>query len=151
METNPYHRTIKGTQAWDSFWFFVLNQNLIWSWSIFQRKFNSFLSIFARILVFEHIRYLKLFEIFALLRQRHSVEILTDMNIQTHVRQCENDFVACRAYAEAIHRLMSISGNDFICDWVNAETILILSLTESMKKFPRNNFAGLCIQPASLS
>jgi hypothetical protein len=36
--------------------FFPLNQHLICPWSIFDKNFDSFLSIFARILIFEHFR-----------------------------------------------------------------------------------------------
>ncbi len=47
---------IKGTQAWDNFDFFYLNQILICPSSIFEQKFASFSSIFARISMFEHFR-----------------------------------------------------------------------------------------------
>jgi hypothetical protein len=36
--------------------FCYLNPNLIWHWLIFEKNFNSFPSIFARILMFEHFR-----------------------------------------------------------------------------------------------
>jgi hypothetical protein len=47
---------VKGTQAWDNSDFFLpkKNQNLICPWSI-KKNFNSFPSIFARILMFEHL------------------------------------------------------------------------------------------------
>ncbi len=47
----------KGTQAWGNIdFFFYLNPNLIFPWSIFEKIFPSFSSIFARILMFEHFR-----------------------------------------------------------------------------------------------
>jgi hypothetical protein len=56
--TCPFkHKTmlllLTGTQAWESIEFFFLNQNLIWPWSIFAKTFKSFLSVFARISIFE--------------------------------------------------------------------------------------------------
>jgi hypothetical protein len=46
----------KGTQTLDNSYFFDLNHNLIWSWSIFEKKFDSFFLIFAKTLIFKHSR-----------------------------------------------------------------------------------------------
>jgi hypothetical protein len=103
--------------------FFYLNQNLISPRSIFKKNFDSFPSIFARILMFEHFRgdwafvESKFFGEISIYSQNlhlNLVFLILFKNYCTSMMSIRgNDF----------YRTLSIQGNNFIAHWAYEEQI----------------------------
>ncbi len=144
------HILVKGTQAWDNFEIFLPTSKLYMPLVNFQKNFDSFPTIFARISIFENFRgdwayaepnfFGELSKIFTLVLLDGFLYGFSKFRLFT-VKICILIWYIWVIFENySMSSMLSICGYDFIAHWAYEETIL------SHTEHTRNEFSRMLSQ-----